>query len=183
MASTPPAADSEIQPETVEVLLATVKGLVDAENTRSESFNSRGSGVAGFAGIVVSVSAAAGPKVLSKDVGDAVRWVAAALLAVALAAMLVAVSVVVFRVLWPRSSTTLSMSEIRRYPTYESVNRAPVMVQGSLLGAYVEMLAVERDLADGKSKALRVAYVALAVGIGAIAVLAATLGVNELGVS
>ena len=85
MASTPPAADSEIQPETVEVLLATVKGLVDAENTRSESFNSRGSGVAGFAGIVVSVSAAAGPKVLSKDVGDAVRWVAAALLAVALA--------------------------------------------------------------------------------------------------
>ena len=85
--------------------------------------------------------------------------------------------------LWPRSSTTLSMSEIRWYPTYESVNRAPVMVQGSLLGAYVEMLAVERDLADGKSKALRVAYVALAVGIGAIAVLAATLGVNELGVS
>ncbi len=183
MASDDPQHNDAIESGTVELLLDTVRGLLTAENDRSESFNARGSGVAGFAGIVVSVSAATGPTILGDKSAGAARWAAAVLLALGLTALLVAVGIVVFRVLWPRGFTTLAMSEIRRYPSWESVTRPPVMVQGSLLAAYVEMLAVERDLADAKSRALRVAYGALAVGIASIGALAAILGLHELGVS
>lgn len=53
--------------DTVDALLETVRELLRAEEARATSLNTRGSGLAGFVGLIVSLSASLGQRALSVD--------------------------------------------------------------------------------------------------------------------
>ena len=54
---------------TVDALLETVRHLLEEENSRDQSFNTRGVGLAGFVGIVVSLSTTLGHDALAANWG------------------------------------------------------------------------------------------------------------------
>jgi hypothetical protein len=64
-ASTPPPALPAIVPATVDALLATVRDLLHSEDNREQSLLSRASGLAAFAGLLLSLAGAASAAVFS----------------------------------------------------------------------------------------------------------------------
>ncbi len=143
-----------------------VRELLRAEETRATSLHTRGSGLAGFVGVIVSVSAAVGRDALSADLSDGLGLLAVALFATALAALLAAVLCVVLRVLLPQSHETLAMSDVRRYPLPDFVFQDKVMVQGRTMRGLIEELGSQRGLNDARARGLQHSYTLLLVGLG-----------------
>jgi hypothetical protein len=106
---------------TVDALLETVRHLLDEENSRDQSFNTRGVGLAGFVGIVVSLSTTLGHDALAADWGAPWKEIAVGLFAGALASLVGSVVVVVLRVLRPREAASLGIAEVEKYPLPEYI--------------------------------------------------------------
>ncbi len=155
--------------ETVHALLETVRELLRAEETRATSLNTRGSGLAGFIGIIVSLSGTVGRDVLAAGLAMEARIVAVALFVAALGVLITSVIVVVLRVLAPQSYRNIAMAEVSRYALPEFVNQDKVMVEGRTMRGLIDALASERDRNDRKARALRCAYILLVVGLFLIA--------------
>lgn len=168
--------------DTVDALLETVRELLRAEEARATSLNTRGSGLAGFVGLIVSLSASLGQRALSVDLAGVPEVIAIVLFAAALGLLVAAVLVVVLRVLAPQSYRNLAMSEVRRYALPEFVFAEKVMVQGRTLRGLIDALATERDRNDRKARALRTAYVLLVTGLAAAAAEALILAVDAASV-
>jgi hypothetical protein len=90
-----------INPETVEALVANVRGLIDDEERRSSSLMSRGSGLAGFAGIILALAGVAARS--TTGLGDLLGPIVSALSAAAFVSLALAVVIVVVGLLVPRS--------------------------------------------------------------------------------
>ncbi len=162
MAAQPPTP----QEDTVDALLETVRELLRAEDSRATSLTSRGSGLAGFLGLIISLAASVGQRAVSASLPAGWKAATIALFAVALIALVWAVVVVVLRVLLPKSYRNLAMSEVSRYPLPEFVYAEKVMVQGRTMRGQIDALATERDRNDAKARGLRHAYLLLIVGLG-----------------
>lgn len=162
MAAEPPTP----REDTVDALLETVRELLRAEDARATSLTSRGSGLAGFLGLIISLSATVGQRAVSASLGAGWKAATIGLFALALIVLIAAVIVVVLRVLLPKSYRNLAMSEVSRYPLPEFVYADKVMVQGRTMRGQIDALATERDRNDAKARGLRCAYVLLIVGLG-----------------
>jgi hypothetical protein len=174
-----PASPSELREDTVEALLENVKGFLAAEDARAQSFISRGSGLAAFAGLIVSLSALLGRELIVGGIGGRLEVVAVAMYGLALGALVATVGAVVFGVLWPRAYDTIAMDEIERYPLPEFVYERRVMVQGRTLRGLVVALASERRRNSKKATWLKFAYLSLTAALVMAAGAAATLGLDE----
>jgi hypothetical protein len=182
----PNLPDPRLQlPETaqnVEALLETVRDLLDAEDRRDQSFNARGVGLAGFVGIIVSLSTTLGRDALQADLPDGWKWVTIVLFGAALLLLLATVIVVVRGVLVPQETPGLSYSEVATYPDPEAVYQHRVMTQGKVMHGLVEALGIVRQRAGGKARALRWSYRLLIAGLMCIAALGFVIGLSDAGV-
>lgn len=182
----PPLPDARLAaPETasnVEALVENVRELLAAEESRDQSFIGRGVGLAGFLGIIISVSTTLGRDLLQGDLPD--PWVAISLglFVGALAFLLIAVGLVVGGVLLPKETAHLAYAEVARYPLPENVYQHRVMTQGKVLRGLVEVLSIERGRGDKKAHRLRWGYRLMMAGLLCIAALGSILGLHEGGV-
>jgi hypothetical protein len=170
--------DPELREETVDALLENVRRFLEAEDRRSESFIGRASGLAAFAGLIVSLSAFIGRDLLISGIGGWLEGSALVLYGFALVALIATIASVVAGVLWPRSVDTIALEEIERYPFPEFVYQRKVMVQGRTMRGLIVALTSERSRNDRKARWLKVAYAFLTTALFLVAVASATLGVD-----
>jgi hypothetical protein len=167
-APTPSASEPRIVDETVAELLVAVRAFLDGEADRASSLNARGSGLTGFVGIVLTVAAAAGAATgagAGSGLDEGVRILVGSLLGLALVTLIGAVVFVVLMVLLPKTGYTVKMSEIEKYPTWESISLERVQVQGNLMLGYVDALRQDREINDGKARWLRRSYFLVCIGL------------------
>lgn len=185
---TPPTSSDAFEPGYVEATVGelrdAVRAILDDEQDRGDSLNSRASGLAGFIGVILSVAAAAGATLGGSDAGDELEsWVrvgVAGSLAVALAALVAAVILVVWKVLRPQPLLAVSTDDTDRYTQQPFVSYQPVQVHGYLVDAYAQALKAERSCNDGKARWLNRVYVLVCVALALVALAggAATLDRN-----
>jgi hypothetical protein len=150
---------NEPNPETVQVLLDGVQRMLDDEDRRGESLNSRGAAIAGFLGVVIAVAGT-----VLRTSGGGFHVAAAVLVALALLALLVAFGVIGWGVLLPGSAKAISIEDVQKFPTWGFVTRDPVMVRGYLLQGAVGTLKRDRDRNNRKARSLRWGYLGMAAG-------------------
>lgn len=165
--------------KTVDALVETVRALLAEENARDQSFNVRGIGIAALVGVIGSLTITLGRNALQAGWGSPWKGIAVGLFAIELMAMVASSVSVLFRVLRPRESATLAISEVERYQLPEYVFERKVMNQGKTLRGLIEALAIERDRINRKSQGLQAAYWLLIVGVMAIAIQGFLLGLHD----
>ena len=170
----------EINRDTVDALVDAVRDFLSAEDAREQSFNTRAGGLAGFIGIIVSISAAAGKVALDKNSSCLATILGGVAFGVAMIALVVSLVVTITKILIPQESAAIDMSTIERYPNWEYVGKEKEMVQGEILHGLIAALAKDRQRNSLKAKALRCAYIALLVGIGALAVFGGILAIDAI---
>jgi hypothetical protein len=181
-AATPSLPAELLDPKTeatVDALLETVRRLLEEENSRDQSFNTRGVGLAGFVGIVVSLSTTLGLDALAANWGAPWKGIAVGLFAGALASLVGSVVVVVTKVLRPRESASLGIAEVEKYPLPEYIYRPKVMNQGSVMRGLIDALVIERSRAGSKAAGLHWGYRLLLVGLACISILGFLLGLHD----
>jgi hypothetical protein len=170
--------EPELREDTVDALLDNVRRFLDAEDRRSESIIGRASGVAAFAGLIVSLSAFISRDLLTGSIDGWLESSALVLYGFALVALIATIASVVAGVLWPRSFDTIAIEEIERYPLPEFVSEAKVMIQGRTMLGLIVALTSERSRNDGRAKWLKLAYALLTAALILVAAASATLGVD-----
>lgn len=174
---------NDLRSDTVEALLDTVRDFLRAEDERGQGLITRGSGVATFAGLIVSVLGVLGTQILDQPVDSTAKEAAALTFIAAFTLLILTVAIALWGLLWPRSYDTISMEEIARYPYPEFVFAERVMVQGRTMRGLIEGLASERKRNARKAFWLKWAYSTLSLGLVAVAVSALILtaeGANVL---
>ncbi|HXA28598.1 MAG TPA: hypothetical protein VN193_07600 [Candidatus Angelobacter sp.] len=168
----------QIQDDMVEALVVQVRELLRMEDGRGQSFHARAGALAGFSGLIVSVSGAVGANIFKPDLSTPWKWTAAALLATILLTLLMALYLVMFGVLIPKESAGFSLSEVQKYPTWGFITQTRVQTQGRILHGLIEMLAVDRDRNGRKADCLRMAYRLLGGAVASFATLGVILGLH-----
>jgi hypothetical protein len=174
------SAPGNVRADTVDALLETVRDFLKAEDSRTQSLVGRGSGLAGFSGLVVSLSGLIARDLIGTSSETWVRYVASAFLGAALVLLVATIVVVVLGILWPRSYDTIAMEEIERYPYPEFVCEEKVMIQGRTMRGLVTALASERKRNARKARWLKWAYGLLMVGLISVSAAVGTLVVEAL---
>jgi len=164
---------------TVDALLETVRHLLEEENSRGQSFNTRGVGLAGFVGVVVSLSTTLGHDALAADWGAPWKGIVVGLFTGALASLVGSAVVVVIGVLRPRETATLGMAEVEKYPLPEYIYAPKVMNQGRIMRGLIDALIIERLRAGSQATGLHWSYRLLLVGLACISILGFLLGLHD----
>ena len=138
-------------PETVSALLDTTWRLISAETARTEALDRKASAIAGFASLVVSLTATLGIRSLERVDG---LWSLGVFL-LALLTLVLSVGLAVTALL-PREQ-----------------------VRGETMRGLVEAISGERDANAAKTRLVRGALVLLLVGLVLVAVEASTLAIRE----
>jgi hypothetical protein len=112
-----------VNERTVVAMLDNLRRLVASEEQRLNSLTTRGSGLAGFAGLATAV-------IVAGDDGG-IPLASKILLTVSVAVLVLAAGGVVLKILPPRKTTIQSLDELRLYRAtlYQSVSPARVEVQ------------------------------------------------------
>jgi hypothetical protein len=172
------AKAGEVNRETVEVLLQTVKDFLADEDSRAQSLNARATGLAGFVGLIVSLAAVVG-RADSAEFSRRLQLTLGVLLIAALVLLLGAVLTAVLFVLLPKGYQVIASEEVDQYPTYRFVSEDTVMAQGRLMTGLVKTLAIERQRNSVKATALKLSYFLVGLGITCIAAGGLILAVHE----
>jgi hypothetical protein len=170
---------AEINETTVNALVDEVNDLLDNEDRRSQSFITRGSGLAAFTGLIVPLVGLLG-RAADVDLGSSMRLVVAFLFVVGTVLLLIAIAFVVFGVLMPSPGMTIRMSEVERYPSWAFISEPAVMAKGRQLRGLVNSLGVERTRNERKGRWLWAAYIVISVGLTCIATDGVILGLYEV---
>ena len=172
----------KIVPSTVIELLGAVREMLKDEDSRGNSLNSRGAGLTGFVGVILSLAAAAGAAVGSKaetNLDHAARVIVGASLTSALVVLVAGVITVVLKVLLPKGSPLISTAEVLKYPNWEFISRETTDLQGHLLRGHVKALKGERNRNDNKAKWLSVSYILVAFGLVFVGIAGATATIDR----
>jgi hypothetical protein len=161
-------------PETVSALLDTTWRLISAETARTEALDRKASAIAGFASLVVSLTATLGIRSLERVDG---LWSLGVFL-LALLTLVLSVGLAVTALL-PREYLTLGIAYVRRFPKWSEIVKPPEQVRGETMRGLVEAISGERDANAAKTRLVRGALVLLLVGLVLVAVEASTLAIRE----
>jgi hypothetical protein len=174
-------ASASIQPETVEALVQNVRGLITDEEQHASSLISRGSGLAGFVGIILALAGVAARS--TNGLGGVLGRIVVGLSAAAFVSLALAVVVVVVGLLVPRSGRVVSAAEISLYRTTDLMAEDRVSVQAVFLRGLVRSLEDDRRRNQRGSAALRVAYALVCLGLVFVTAVGVTLtltgGLND----
>jgi hypothetical protein len=152
----------EPNPETVKVLLDGVQRMLDDEDRRGESLNTRGAAIAGLLGVVIAL---AGSLRVTRFAGSGYHAVAAVLTSGALVSFLAALGVIGWGVLLPAGAKAVAMEDVEQFPNWRFVGQAPMMVTGYLLRGAVGTLRRDRERNDRKAVSLRWGYIGMGLGL------------------
>jgi zinc transporter ZupT len=178
MGAVEPGAQPQIQPDTVEALVDHVRDLLRTEDGREQSLNARGTALAAFAGLLMTLAAAVAAPTFERHVARWWKLAAILLLAGVLIALLATIGLAIFGVLRPRVTLAFSIREVRDYRTRRVVTKERVQIQGHVLHGLVDVLAVERDRVSRKTAHLNRAYNFLGVAMMLFAALWLILGLH-----
>jgi hypothetical protein len=170
----------EIKADTVDALFEAVRDSLNAEDTREQSFNTRAGGLAGFVGVIVSITTAAGKIALDEDPSRVATVASAIAFAVAIIALLTSLIIAITKILIPQESAAISMSTVERYPTWEYIATDKTMVRGEILRGSITALAKDRQRNSSKATWLRRAYKALLVAVAALTAFGGILVIDAL---
>jgi hypothetical protein len=170
----------EIKDDSVEALLEAVREFLKDEDGREQSFNTRGGGLAGFVGIIVTVATASGKVALDEDPSCLATVLGGIAFAVAMGALVVSLVIAVTKVLIPQEGAAIDMKTIDDYPNWRYISQEKVMVQGELLRGLITALAKDRQRNSSKARWLRRAYKALLVGVAGLAAFGGILAIDAL---
>src|SRR5207302_6202294 len=154
----PTTVDVRINAGTVDALLETMRDLLRAEDSRSGSLTSRGTSVAGFVGILISVATAFAKTLASgaPTMGATARQFALRLLIAGLALLSLAGLASVLGVVFPAPGWALGDEEVQQYDQPEFVFAATVLVKGRVLRGLIDTFVSERHRTDRKATALKI---------------------------
>lgn len=165
--------------DNVDALLETVRSLLAREESRDQSFNARGVGLAGFVGIIVSLTTSVGRDALSEPLATGWTIACTVLFGLALCLLIATVVIVIRGVLMPRETAHLSYAQVARYQQPSDLYQARVMTQGRTLRGLIEVLGIERSRGNAKAEALHLSYVTLVGGLVCIAALGFILALSD----
>jgi hypothetical protein len=174
----PSIVDVRINTATVDALLETMRDLLRAEDSRSNSLTGRGTSVAGFVGILVSVATAFAKTLASgaPAIGGTAKDLALRLLIAGLALLSAAGLAAVGWVVFPAPGWVIGEEEVKRYDQPEFVFAETVLVKGTVLRGLIETFVSERHRTDRKANALKLSLVLLILGVLCLAGEGAIIG-------
>jgi hypothetical protein len=168
----------ELNGETVEVLLDEVRRMLDDEDRRGESLNTRGAAVAGFLGIVIALAGTVeGATVTS---GGEYHAVAAGCAGAALLALLVSVGLIGWGVLLPSGASAIAMADVKKFSTLAFVTRGPTDVRGYLLNGAIGVLTRDRERNNRKARWLRQGYLGMGGGLFLVSLAGIVLAIQAI---
>jgi hypothetical protein len=175
----PEDSQPPIDEEAVAELLETVRALVAAETSRSQTFDTKNIWLGGFAGTILSLTATLGRAGFDVKLGDAANNAFVAFY-VSAAVLLSLASLAAISVLLPKSFFTIATSDVERYPFPPLIGMKKVMVQGRTMRGLIEALKRERIVNAKKANRTRIALLLLGTGLLCVAGEALILGFNAL---
>jgi hypothetical protein len=169
---------AEINEDTVEALLDEVHDLLEAEDKRAQSLNARGSGLAAFVGLIVSLVGLVG----RAPTTDLTQWVRLTLVILLLAAVVLLLSSfgAVLAVLLPSTGLTMRFEEVKKYPTWQYITQEKVLAHGRRMRGLIKSLARERDRNESKARWLKIGYLLLGAGLLCIGASGLILVIDQL---
>jgi hypothetical protein len=171
-----------VQAETVGAMLDVLWRLLDEERQRDQSSITRAIGVAGFAGVVLSLSNTVARPALRAPLEPWADVLTLVLFISAIVLLAAAVAVALFGVLQPRASIALGSAEIASFDKPTFVFADVAMAQGRVMRGLISALLRQRARNNKKARALRWSYRLLAGGLVTIALLGLTLALIDAGV-
>ena len=164
-----------IQPETVEALVQNVRGLITDEEQRASSLMSRGSGLAGFAGVILALAGVGARS--THGLGGLLRTIVVGLASAAFVSLALAVVIVVVGLLVPRGRLVVSAAEFTLYAD-DVLSSDRVVVQRVFLRGLMRSLQDERRSNKRGAAALRVSYALVCLGLVLVTAVGVTLAVT-----
>lgn len=141
-----------------------------AETARTDSLDTKAATLAGFAGVILSISAA-----IALRAEEAVEpW----LLVLTLALLIGAVAAALLGVLLPQKMAQPSIDELDRLRDSTGTSVSPVELQMRAIGAETKSLRHNRVVNQRKARFLQAAVLLLTAGLIGVAALATTIGTN-----
>jgi MFS family permease len=147
--------------------------LLADEDSRGSSLNGRGTALAGFVGVILSIAAAGGAGLGSSttaELGHGVRIAVAVLIAFGLLILVAAVIAVVWKVLLPSPGETIALADTDHWIDPTFTDRVSVNTEGYLLDGYTKALRTERERNDKKADWLGRSYIAVCIGLVLVAI-------------
>lgn len=171
--------EPHLNPATVELLHDTTWWVASVEATRTEGLDRKAASLAGFASVILSLTATLGVNLLE---GIGQSWLRGAAVALHLGGILALVCSVglAVRILLSKELLTLGMAYLERFPRGSEGRKAPNEVRGETMAGLIKAVARERVVNDGKASQVRGAFVLLFVGLVLVAAQASILAVEEL---
>jgi hypothetical protein len=168
-------AAPQVNPATVEALLDTTWRVAAAETARTDALDRKASTLATFSSLLASLTATFGLRFV--ETAHAV-WALVGF-CIGLAALVASVALAVLALL-PSGYLALGTPYLRRLPTWDEIRKPPEEVRGETMQGLVAALVRERRVNDRKAETVRNAFLALLLGLAAIAAEASILATTSV---
>ncbi len=177
------AADAEPNPEGVAALLAIATDAVEDERERGRQLDSKCASLAGFTGLILSITGVLTPALANSKLGAAGQPAAEVAFAVGMLSLLAAVLLAVEGVLMPQKYRSMGAAQVAKFGLRSVQAHDALWVHQSMLGALNDILAQDRPVNNCKAKLTRWVARCLATGFAAVAVDAVIIAIQKFGLS
>jgi hypothetical protein len=167
--------------EGVAALLAIATDAVADERERGRALDTKCASLAGFTGLILSLTGAFAPALLDSKLGKIGQPTAEVAFFVAIVSLLLAVLVAVMGVLMPQKYRSMGTEQVANFARPSVQREDALWVHQSMLGALADILAKDRPVNNCKARLTRLVARFLAVGFLAVAVEASTIAIRQFG--
>jgi hypothetical protein len=174
--------DRPPDPEGVAALLAIATEAVDDERERGRTLDTKTASLAGFSGIILSVHGLLAGPIFKQKLGSVGHPLAEVSFFIAMACLLMAVLLAIVGVLMPQKYRGLGRKQLRNFSWPEVQAEKAIWVHQSMLGALAVIMSQDRPVNDCKARLTKGVAGFLALAFIFLAIEAATLGVQHVGV-
>lgn len=168
--------DDEWNEGGINELSSIARDALEDERQRGRGLDTKTASLAGATGVILSLNATLGVRLLTADVGHFGVWIERGAFIAAVVALVGAMIAAVVGVLWPQKYEVIERGQIRSFTQPDTLRLSKTEVQLAMLQTTAKILDEERDRNDKKKTATKWAAGLLAVGLLALSAEALTLG-------
>jgi|SRR5581483_3869836 len=172
----PPEGD-EWNESGIDELSSIAGDTLEDERQRGRGLDTKTASLAGATGVILSLNATLGVRLLTADVGRVGVWVERGAFILAVVALVGAMVAAVLGVLWPQQYEVLERGQLKSFTQPETLRLSRTEVQLAMLQTTAKILDEERGRNDRKKTATKWAAGLLAAGLVAVSAEALTLGI------
>jgi hypothetical protein len=182
----PPAGDPApdapaANPEGVAALLAIATDAVEDERERGRALDTKCASLAGFTGLILSITAALTPALVDHKLGTVGKPLAETTFGLAILFLLAAVLLAIEGVLMPQKYRSMGTAQVANFSLPNIQAQEAVWVHRSMLGALSAILAQDRPVNNCKAKLTKWVGRCLAIGFIAVSVDAVIIAIRQFG--